>query len=264
MQVDSISVVPIIGKNAGLEAKEPVDLIKRDSDGNRILEPINGLISWWKLNGDMKDSFGNNNGNCSGNYCPSYGEDRNGNPNGAGVFDGINDDIFIARSSSTDTLTKNGTISVWIKARSLSGIAPVNSIYSGICSVVDWASTGAGGFILYVYNDTMPLRRKVVAHFGSGNTPNSKYALSKTVLDYDSWYNLVMVFDHDKGYIYVNGSLEDYANIPGGDTLALTLVKHIGSHSGTIRFFNGSIDDVIVFNRPLTAEEIKGIYNMQK
>jgi hypothetical protein len=35
----------------------------------------------------------------------------------------------------------------------------------------------------------------------------------------------------------------------------------IGSNSGTIHFFNGTIDEVVIWNRVLSAQEILKLYN---
>jgi hypothetical protein len=39
----------------------------------------------------------------------------------------------------------------------------------------------------------------------------------------------------------------------------------IGRHSGgAIQFFKGSIDDVRIYNRGLSAEEVKALYDLEK
>ncbi|MBN8677953.1 MAG: hypothetical protein J0M29_06985 [Chitinophagales bacterium] len=86
---------------------------------------------------------------------------------------------------------------------------------------------------------------------------------SGTPLTLGSWTHVVMVHDGAKDMIYFNGVLANEKNTTG----ALDKTKHplgIGydpiDNSG---FFDGDLDDVLIFNRALTAIEIAALYNAQ-
>ncbi len=76
----------------------------------------------------------------------------------------------------------------------------------------------------------------------------------------NTWYHVVGVWDGTTAYIYINGVL----NISGtlsGSINNWTNNAYIGAADGPGSFFNGSIDEVRVYNRVLTAAEIKSQYD---
>ena len=72
---------------------------------------------------------------------------------------------------------------------------------------------------------------------------------------------MVVVWNTDGPYLYVNGVLKN--NIASTGTVAPNGVINIGAEN-TARQFLGKIDEVRVYNRALTADEIKQLYNMGK
>lgn len=80
-----------------------------------------------------------------------------------------------------------------------------------------------------------------------------------------NWYHVCGVSDDSDMRIYVNGSL---ACTPGDTCTAkddglydTSSVFVIGSISGAGSYYDGLIDEVIVFNRGITATEVLNIYN---
>ena len=81
-------------------------------------------------------------------------------------------------------------------------------------------------------------------------------------LQVNTWYHVVVVFDEtiDKVYFYINGSLQTEADQTYNMTADEGLLR-IGD-SGASEFWDGLIDEVRVYNRALTADEVKRLYNM--
>ncbi|GLR17139.1 LamG-like jellyroll fold domain-containing protein [Portibacter lacus] len=79
----------------------------------------------------------------------------------------------------------------------------------------------------------------------------------------DTWTHLVMIHDGDTDFIYVNGQLvgEKESLGPLGKTNYPLGIGYdpIGGES----FFDGAIDDLKIFNRGLSAQEVSDLYDME-
>ncbi len=77
------------------------------------------------------------------------------------------------------------------------------------------------------------------------------------------WNHYVMVYDatESTGVIYLNGQRNRETNYE-----AVTIAKlgpaQIGAYNGKWRFFVGAIDDVRIYNRPLSADEAAALYKL--
>lgn len=77
------------------------------------------------------------------------------------------------------------------------------------------------------------------------------------------WNNVVVTRSKTSGLeIYLNGTSQD-TNSFTGNASSLTAVETIGNlgRAGVDRFFNGSIDQVRIFNKALSASEVTTLYN---
>lgn len=82
------------------------------------------------------------------------------------------------------------------------------------------------------------------------------------VLSINNWYFIVGTYDGSSMKIYVNGELEGILAMPGTQAVSPNLC--IGAHSCTSYWTNGNMDDVRIYNRPLTAPEIRAMYRANK
>ncbi len=84
-------------------------------------------------------------------------------------------------------------------------------------------------------------------------------AMGGTILPANTWYHIVGTFDGNQIKIYENGVLKGTTNYSTSiaDTAA---IPYIGS-AGGYQFFSGSIDDVRIYNRALSAYEVGQLYN---
>jgi len=233
-EIEEVSMAPVFGNNLGTQVYEPESKIEKDSSGERILDvPVDeSLISWWKFNGDVQDSVGNNNGNLVG------GANTNGNVLN---LDG-NGDYANISVSNLPYGSANRTFSFWAKVP----VYQAESYFMKYGGGVDcqwWAPRIGGGNLGFM-----------------GNTGLCDYDTSY-VIPLNVWENYMYVYNGTKLSVYAN------ANFIGSKAVALTTtnpgILTIGSRLTTYDF-NGSIDDVMIFNHTLSAEEIKAIYNNQK
>ena len=120
----------------------------------------------------------------------------------------------------------------------------------GVGSIIDnsqfavYTTSFAGGFIQYV-SDGGTI---------AGTDPG--------YISLNTWQHIVITrpSDGDNSNIYVNGVIGGTANQNSGTPAASTNF-YIGSNAGGTQDFNGTIDEIMIFNRTLTAAQIKALYN---
>jgi hypothetical protein len=79
---------------------------------------------------------------------------------------------------------------------------------------------------------------------------------SADVVPLDQWCHVAATYDGSSAKIYLNGTQNAAANISGNlDSTSLNTTIGAGCQ-GTTNFFNGTIDEVRIYSRSLSAEEI--------
>ena len=76
------------------------------------------------------------------------------------------------------------------------------------------------------------------------------------------WNNVIIVFSNDTKYLYLNGILIG-SNLRTMTTPNIDYMI-IGSNNGTRDFFNGTLDEVGVYSKVLTGDEISNFYKERK
>ncbi|MBM3246922.1 hypothetical protein FJZ17_00045 [Candidatus Pacearchaeota archaeon] len=193
----------------------------------------------------VKDaSINGNNGTLSGAVINS----TSGKYGMGAFFDGINDVISVADSNSLD-LTTRGTISLWAKRNSLKSYqmyvtkATPGSTSTGY-QLMDYATTGRITF--------------------RWSTDLAETIISKNNLSVGNWSHLAVTYNGSQLRIYIDGVL-DNSTAYSTNAVANTELLRVGARSDGY-YFNGSIDEVRIWNRSLSAEEIYEQYvsNLQK
>ncbi|MBW2973644.1 VCBS repeat-containing protein [Candidatus Woesearchaeota archaeon] len=180
---------------------------------------------------------------------------------GAYIYDGIDDGISVPADNSLN-LSENFSVEVWIKPRKLGGAGTQYILDKGDASGV--GVNPGHNYALFINSFT---NRTVFGIHGTGAYPPGAayWVATVTTLKPDQWYHIVGTFvnsTHDMR-IYLNGSFEanqtsNWAFGPPNYPYPLT----IGRQSlGNFNLFNGTIDEVRIYNRTLTPEQIKANYN---
>ena len=81
------------------------------------------------------------------------------------------------------------------------------------------------------------------------------------------WQHITYTHDVYGGTIYVDGELKDHSILPIrlSETKIPIIIDADNLRSEQmIRFFTGQIDDVRIYNRALSAEEVKALYDFEK
>ncbi len=211
-----------------------------------------GLVTYYPFNGNTNDESGNgNNGTVFGATLTT---DRFGNLNKAYAFDG-NDYI---KSNAGSLPTKERTTSLWFNATTLS-TRPVLLGYGGAGSPGTswWMNLNHGGTLAYFLG----------VHYTQSNYLRYFY----TQEPIGEWINFVATTDSNGSKIYINGEEKSSNNFFINNTIVTGKDLSIGVNvsgngiapfkDNNIGYFNGKIDEVRIYNRALTAEEIGSLYN---
>jgi hypothetical protein len=165
-------------------------------------------------------------------------------------FDGSNDYVLISDNNSLD-IESNGnlTISVWVR----------RSVNVGTYETVVTKRPSAGAFTNYElsFNNTSTGSSKAFG-FYSG----SSFTISSTLVGLSSWTHIATVTNASGTTYYVNGRSAGTSATTVGSPNEHPLKIGAVAGSPETQYFNGQIDDVILFNRPVTAAEIRLLYQI--
>ena len=167
-------------------------------------------------------------------------------PSGSALqFDGQNDYVETTTLSGIDWPI---TISVWIKAQELNfhqSIFGRNKGTSGGYYYENWLSIGGDNYDKVRFGDRL----------GGGGDP---FVYSISPIEKDKWYHVAVTRASASGVrIYINGVLDNSGSTIDYDNSGKNY--RIGTINTGHYPFNGKIDEVAVFNRALSAEEIRAL-----
>ena len=211
--------------------------------------PQIGLALWLPFSGNTYDSSGNaNNGTVNGALLTS---DRFNTANSAYVYNGISNSISVPNSSS---LNPNYiSVSVWVKPT-----VYTNSWQYIIDKSLDVSNTfdSRGWSIRMTNTGIMELELRANGIMSS--------VFSTTTIPLNTWTHIVFTFNGSQLKLYFNNTNVFNQNITGFVTpntsdLSIGYMPHVNMPPWGY-FWNGQIDDIGVWNRPLTACEIKNLY----
>jgi hypothetical protein len=209
--------------------------------------PKTGLVGWWPFNGNANDESGNgNNGTVNGATLTT---DRFGNANGAYNFYTSNGGGNIQLSGIG--LGDKFSICSWVR---LNEFNPTN-----VSSIVSrYPGSGVG----YELNIDNPIgTRGIYGLIGPESDPKNSI-ISKNQFDLNVWGYIVWIKNGSYSAIYKNGVLvyeTNSANITGPSSG----VTYFGRAQWGGNPFKGTIDDIAIYNRALTSQEVQNLYNAQ-
>jgi hypothetical protein len=95
---------------------------------------------------------------------------------------------------------------------------------------------------------------------GSNTNTSCTYYVNSTVFPKNEWINVVAVYNKTSLYVYKNGALIGSTQMCIAWENGLMTNARMGGSSST-ESFNGSIDEIRLYNRTLSSTEITQIYN---
>ena len=210
--------------------------------------PTNGLVGYWPFSGNANDESGNgNNGIVNGATLSS---DRYGNAGKSYSFNGLSNYITVANNILPINPT-SVSVSVWFKTSDVDG-ALVSDYLQG-------SNTSRHGLTI----NQVTLSRNISSGCENGNCGGSCGVFtSNTVVDSEIWNHAVLVKDltQNTSKIYLNGQIVSTRDSYCYSSQA-TATTFGAWTNGTGNLLNGNIDDIGIWNRALTQQEITNLYN---
>ena len=199
-----------------------------------------GLIDWWKFDEGSGTTAADSAGSLTGtvNGTTTWATGMN---NGALSFDGATN--YVSMGTNHPCGTGACTVSAWLY------------VNPAISSFAEWIELGYQALACDIYLPNMKYEC-------SNDSFTHAAAAANNTIVYNQW-TLVTAVRNASGQVtmYVNGVQSGSANQNAGTVNTGTLNFNIGSDkSGTIYFFNGLIDDVRVYNRALSANDVMTLY----
>jgi len=216
------------------------------------------LVNYWDFEGNYLDKKGANSG-----YIEGIGTSSFKNSESSQSLSLDNKYIHLTGTANSVSTLPESSISAWIKISSLPG---VQTIYG----------EGNSDGITYALNINQG--KPSLWNWRNDRTGNWAGVTSETRLQPGQWYHIVGTFGNSGMKIYMDGNLDNAIseNMPAN---AEVVRAYIGSQYQTsfssswghtsrwvswINQFNGELDDLMIFDKELSSEEIKQIYDNKR
>lgn len=205
------------------------------------LGPTNGLIAYYPLNGNANDYSGNNN---------------HGTNNGATITSGIRGSAYSFDGSADQFIDISGhglhlsemynggaTFSCWVYPLSHSTVIAQN----------------IAGFLYFTINSSGKLQNMI-----RNVADNVNYwVYGKETIPLNKWSHVVCVVENGVGgRYYLNGELDGVGNNVGVEVVDRATSSRLGFYNASS--LDGKMCDARIYNRALSPEEIKILYDVTK
>jgi len=212
---------------------------------SQSVDLLNGLQSYWKLDGDLIDSYGSNNWVNYGSVNVSAGKINEGRSFNEGTTTGQ------YCEASSISLSTAATMSFWVYSY---GPQPTTG---GVLFKAYGSPHGDQTIFGCQMSDNDSL------YFSSTSAENTGVGVSKSVkLNQNLWYHFVWVFDgpNNETRLFVNGNK---TSIPTSFSTLFNPISKLkmGMQKYAYRSFHGKLDEIGIWDRALNDEEALALYN---
>jgi hypothetical protein len=264
-EVINISEVRFLCSAGSDEEIANLTLIIMDGDNMTKTEriPLTNLITYYKLNENfatttINDYAGSTNGISSENTNKMSVE---GKLNRAISFNGVNESIDFGNVEVTN-FEKNDTFSVSFWAK-------MNDLNPAIDGMVVSKQESVQGYTGWgISNTNEGLGFQLVVHWENTERMFILYDYASLIISEGVWNHITLTYNGSSDptgvKVYSNGiEITErevrYDNLGSGSTKNNGNFS-IGSRNNAQQFFNGSIDDLRIYNKTLTPDEVQIIY----
>jgi hypothetical protein len=221
--------------------------------------PANGLVGWWPFNGNANDESGNgNHGTVNGATLTA---DRFGNANMAYGFDGVDDFIEITDNPNYSFLLNNSySVNIWFSLTNLGST-------QAFIGQGDGDGLNQNRFWRITYYSNNNISNHIRGNLSDPYDTKNLFPWSSV----NQWHMLTMVRNYNNNLkMYIDGGLQDTDTDITGIASPFTQQRnlYIGAFFNSypnilMQFLQGSLDDIGIWNRALTACEIQDLYHAQ-
>jgi uncharacterized protein (TIGR02145 family) len=208
----------------------------------------NGLVGYWPFCGNANDESGNgNDGTVNG---ATLTEDRFGNTGSSYVFEG-NQTIVIPHNETLN-LSSNFALSLWYK--------PVSVVNPAVDLLIKGPNDFIGRPYYLRHHGTSNEFQGLAFRHAAGVFPQAtSIEVSSTLPSLNEWHHVIVSINDSLTSFYVDGELKDTTLFSGLQGIQNTEALRIGG--GYYQYF-GSLDDIGIWNRALSAEEVQQLYTL--
>jgi len=203
-------------------------------------------VGYWRFDEGSGTAAGDSSGNGNTGTLVNAPQWVDGKVGKALKFDGVDDYVHVPHSSSLDIGGNQMTVEYWMRL-SIDWHAGMTT-NMGIYTKGDaWVGSMTGGTGAYRFN--------LAYIFPYPETNKNSWAANV-------WYHMADVYDGACIRIYVNGALDKAEPVTGSiphSTLSLVIGSQV--YFGWPWAFNGTIDELAIYNYARTAEEIQNDFN---
>ncbi len=208
----------------------------------------NGLLAYFPFNGNTFDVSGNN-----FHGVPHYITLVTNRFNEPGNAINLTGQSYIDIPFNSVFNSGNISISIWYNASNYTDNGQGNQRI--LVSKREGSGWG-GGYEIGLNNNSGP----GIHASWTNNTGNQAISYSGN-LQINNWYHYVYVHDQNSVKLFLNGSLVSTSNVSGGIVFKNNLQTRIGQRAENgWHPFIGKLDDIGIWNRALSADEIKYLY----
>ncbi|MBI5372032.1 MAG: PKD domain-containing protein [Sphingobacteriales bacterium] len=210
--------------------------------------PEGGLIARYPFDGNFNDATGNNNNGKQN--AVQFTSDRTGKSNSACYFNGASSYIELPYSPLFNFSPKSDfSISLWVSpdqgnswpAQALIVKSPYHHDFN--------QSIWTYGIYLYNY--------RAMSGYAYTHLLNSYTSFTSS----SCWYHITVTYSRGNWRMYINGKEESGSgnepDLIGNDSRARLVIGKKGASRGD--WFKGKLDEIRIYNRVLTPEEIKSL-----
>ena len=210
-----------------------------------------GLVAYYDFDGDANDNSGNSNDGTVTNA--TLASDRHGNSDKAYSFDGNNSYVEIPWSG-TAIIKGDITMSVWLNIKDKE-----NDYSGGYARIIK--APGEYYEMWVNWNNDGVNDREIYARSGGQGI---SITTGNNVRE-ETWNHVVYTYTSDTLRMYLNGKIinKQLKNWDWNNSLPGSGNIYIGAYGPNSNPFLGSIDDVRLYNRALTASEISTLYSVE-
>lgn len=223
----------------------------------------NGLMAYYSFDGMTNDLSGNNHNPTTSN-SPSLVDDCQGNTQSAYHFNGIDEYLEIPNDVQIDfDISEEFAFSLWIKAPTIQ-----NTTYTVSDIISKWTTglSDAYSYSLRINSENNTSPGKIIVARYDGACSNVTKIESTTAYNDNQWHNIIFQKDSmDSLSLYIDGLLvekiEDVVTCSVLNNENILLGMRSLSNPSSDNPYEGSIDDLRIYNRVLNSAEIDYLAN---